>query len=360
MAHKLGSKIRTPDLENECITSSELASNAVNTIHLTDSVVTNPKLADLSISTEKLQDDSVTNDKLASSSVDTLQLSDYSVTTEKLALLSIDTPQLSDYSVTQPKIANGAVGLTQLEDYSINSNKILDGSIIEGKLANSSVSTDKIQNAAVDVSKLAPDVISLFPLPMSSKKVLENIKVFSTIVSPGITNVDVTEIIGSGSVATPSFSIIEGVINDSPYNSVPIRWSLDGGYIIDPTAERRVYGRLTSSVDTPGISNFWYLNFFTTLDFTGGEVEASIPNGITTIDWQYKIRNNLSSVSENFAVDPFEIEDTRPVAMESLMLKQLTSDPTDLIAGKPKIWFNSTTNQLFLWTGTETEPRVIG
>jgi hypothetical protein len=236
-----------------------MARTLIQTQDLTDSIITNPKLGLLAVDTGNLSDSAVTNSKLAS------------------------------LSVSQLKIANAAVGLTQLED----------GAVANSKMAVNAIADANIIDATITYPKLAAGIYLGI---LSNKKVTSYVQNNLFAVGAGLTQTEVTSIIGITNVPTSSYGTAEGIFVDEPNNFVPVRDSDTGEPIVAYNSviglTDELFGRLTFG-PTPGLTQ-WFLNFY--IQPTGlTQTSTAIPNGTTQVDWQYLQRFNLATVDESFA-----------------------------------------------------------
>jgi hypothetical protein len=155
-------------LEEDCITTRELAPSACYTENYLDKSVTEPKLADNSVGTNQLIDGSVTGDKLspdaisdaaiADRSLDGIKLKLDTVTAAEIATDAITADELADNSVDTPAIIDGVVTEPKLAVDSVSTDKIVDKNVTQAKLADGAVGTDQIIDGSVTVDKLAGDI----------------------------------------------------------------------------------------------------------------------------------------------------------------------------------------------------------
>ena len=248
------------------------------------------------IQTDDLQDGDITAPKLAVNSVTNSAITDSAVTNSKLASLS----------VTQAKIANEAVGTTQIE-----LNAITAALIAPGAIGSASIAPGSITDVALATS--AKQSV------LEYKKVTGYVQVNQTSVVQGMTDLDVTAIIGLTTTPAYSGGVTEGVLADSPKNQTAIRDAYTGEPALTNSLE--IYGRL--SVSGPGITE-WLMTFYAQ-PVGGPEVITPLPTGLTLIDWQYLQRFNLNVVDESWAADDKFFNGTVDLT-EILNINQLAKD----------------------------------
>jgi hypothetical protein len=160
-------------LEEDCITTRELAPSACYTENYLDKSVTEPKLADGSVGTNQLIDGSVTGDKLspdaisdaaiADRSLDGIKLKLNTLTQDELGPDCVGVSELADNSVDTPAIIDGVLTTPKYQNASVTDEKLANG-IDGGKLTDGSVDTNQLADGSVTSDKLAGD-ITLDKLP---------------------------------------------------------------------------------------------------------------------------------------------------------------------------------------------------
>ena len=157
--------ITSRELAPNSVGSSELANNAVDTAAIQNGAVTNYKLAD-NIDGSKLLDGSVTDAKITGP-IDGAKIGDNTITSTQLAPNSVGSSELADGAVDTAAIQNGAVTNDsiagpidggKLAPDSITSTELAPNSVGSSELANNAVDTNAIQNGAVTGDKLASGI----------------------------------------------------------------------------------------------------------------------------------------------------------------------------------------------------------
>lgn len=154
-------------LEEDCITTRELAPSACYTENYLDKSVTEPKLADGSVGTNQLIDGSVTGDKLspdaisdaaiADRSLDGIKLKLNTLTQDELGPDCVGASELADASVDTPAIIDGVITTPKYQNASVTDEKLANG-IDGGKLTDGTVDTNQLADGSVTSDKLAGDI----------------------------------------------------------------------------------------------------------------------------------------------------------------------------------------------------------
>jgi hypothetical protein len=120
--------------DTNMITTAMLQSNAVTTAKITDANVTAAKLASDSVTTAKILDSNVTTAKIADLNVTTGKIADSAITSAKIADLTIATGDIADSAITSAKIADGTIVAGDIADGAVTSAKILDDTIVNADI----------------------------------------------------------------------------------------------------------------------------------------------------------------------------------------------------------------------------------
>ena len=142
--------INTGNIVDHAITSTKLATNAVQSEHIEN----------LAVTTGKLYDGAVTADKLGTSAVTTAKINDLAVTAAKIGNGAVTTDKLDQQAVTTAKIADDAVTTGKILDGNVTTAKIADDAVTTAKIADANVTTDKIADANITTDKIATDAIT--------------------------------------------------------------------------------------------------------------------------------------------------------------------------------------------------------
>jgi hypothetical protein len=131
----------TPDmLQSNSVTTAKILDANVTTAKIADSAITSAKIADLGIATGDIADSAITSGKIATGAVGTTKIDDLSVTEGKLA----------PNAVTSAKIADGTIVAGDLADGAVTSAKILDGTIVNADInASAAIDATKVAGTAV-------------------------------------------------------------------------------------------------------------------------------------------------------------------------------------------------------------------
>ncbi len=151
------------------VSTAMLAANAVTTAKITDANVTTAKLADSSVTTAKVADGSITSAKIADATIVTGDLADGSVTSAKIAdgtivnadinaAAAIDKTKIAGTAVTQAD--NGTVTSAMIADGTIATGDIADGAITSAKIADGTIATADLADGSVTSAKIADGTIS--------------------------------------------------------------------------------------------------------------------------------------------------------------------------------------------------------
>jgi hypothetical protein len=248
------------------------------------------------IQSDDIKDDAIIATKMAVNSVTTNALTDSAVTNSKLGSLS----------VSQLKIANEAVGITQIEHNAITNAKMADNAISSSNIIDGAVIGIKLDTTAKQAV-------------LQYKKITSYVQANGLALSQGMTNTEVTSIIGLTTTPATSAGVGEGIIADSPKNQAYIRDAYTGEPALTNSLE--IYARIT--YEYPGITQ-WFLTFYTQAPNLP-EVVTPIPQGLTVIDWQYLQRYNMNTVDESFAASDKFFNGTVDLT-EVLNINQLAKD----------------------------------
>jgi hypothetical protein len=131
----------TPEmLQSNSVTTAKILDANVTTAKIADSAITSAKIADLGIATGDIADSAITSGKIATGAVGTTKIDDLSVTEGKLA----------PNAVTSAKIADGTIVAGDLADGAVTSAKILDGTIVNADInASAAIDATKVAGTAV-------------------------------------------------------------------------------------------------------------------------------------------------------------------------------------------------------------------
>jgi hypothetical protein len=152
-----GSVVTTGD--SQTITTSMIASNAINSDRLADDSVNSQHYVDVSIDTQHIANENITTAKLAPDAVTSAKLADNSVNSEHYV----------DGSIDHEHLANDIIDGDNIQDDVINSEHYVAGSIDHEHLANDIIDGDNIQDdvinsehyvaGSIDHEHLANDII---------------------------------------------------------------------------------------------------------------------------------------------------------------------------------------------------------
>jgi hypothetical protein len=112
------------DIADGAITSAKILDGTIATADIANSAITTAKIADANVTTAKLVDLNVTTDKIA----------DSAITSAKIADGTIATGDIADSAITSAKIANGTIVAGDLADGAVTSDKILNDTIVNADI----------------------------------------------------------------------------------------------------------------------------------------------------------------------------------------------------------------------------------
>jgi hypothetical protein len=127
--------IATGDIADSAITSGKIATGAVGTTKIDDLSITTGKIVDSVVTAAKIATDAVTTAKILDSNVTTAKIADSAITSAKIADGTIATDDIADSAITSAKIADGTIVAGDIADGAVTSAKILDGTIVNGDIS---------------------------------------------------------------------------------------------------------------------------------------------------------------------------------------------------------------------------------
>jgi hypothetical protein len=152
--------ISTAMLQSSSVTTAKIADSNVTTAKLADGSVTSAKIADLGIATGDIADSAITSGKIATGAVGTTKIDDLSVTEAKIAPNAVTTGKIADSSITSAKIVDGTIVAGDIADGAITSAKILDGTIATGDIADGAIISAKIADGTIVAGDLADGAVT--------------------------------------------------------------------------------------------------------------------------------------------------------------------------------------------------------
>jgi hypothetical protein len=150
--------VTTAKLADSAVTSAKIADGTIVAGDIADAAITGAKILDGAVGTAKIDDSAVTEAKIGSSAVTTGKIATNAVTTTKILDSNVTTAKIADSAITSAKIADGTIVAGDIADGAVTSAKILDGTIVAGDLADGAVTSAKILDGTIvdgDVSATA-------------------------------------------------------------------------------------------------------------------------------------------------------------------------------------------------------------
>jgi len=150
--------VTTAKLADSAVTSAKIADGTIVAGDIADAAITGAKILDGAVGTAKIDDSAVTEAKIGSSAVTAGKIATNAVTTTKILDSNVTTAKIADSAITSAKIADGTIVAGDIADGAITSAKILDGTIVAGDLADGAVTSAKILDGTIvdgDVSATA-------------------------------------------------------------------------------------------------------------------------------------------------------------------------------------------------------------
>jgi hypothetical protein len=141
--------VTTAKIADANVTTAKIADLNVTTGKIADSAITSAKIADLTIATGDIADAAITTAKVADGSITSAKLADGGIGTIDIADLAVTTGKIADGAITSAKIADASIVTGDIADGAVTSAKILDGTIVTADLADSSVTSAKIADATI-------------------------------------------------------------------------------------------------------------------------------------------------------------------------------------------------------------------
>jgi hypothetical protein len=150
--------VTTAKIADSAITSAKIADLGIATGDIADSAITTAKIANANVTTAKIEESAVTNSRIAADAVTADKIATDAVGTTEIAALAVTTAKIADSAITSAKIADGTIVAGDIADGAVTSAKILDGTIVAGDLADGAVTSAKILDGTIvnaDVSGTA-------------------------------------------------------------------------------------------------------------------------------------------------------------------------------------------------------------
>ena len=151
--------ITTAKITDANVTTAKLADAAVTTVKITDANVTTAKIADLNVTTGKIADSAITSAKIADGTIATGDIADSAITTAKIAAGAVVTADIADLAVTTAKVADGAITSAKIVDGTIVAGDIADGAVTSAKILDGTIATGDLADGAVTSAKIADATI---------------------------------------------------------------------------------------------------------------------------------------------------------------------------------------------------------
>ena len=146
--------------DTNMITTAMLQANAVTTAKITDANVTTAKIADGTIATADIADSAITTAKIANANVTTAKIEESAVTNSRIAADAVTSDKIANDAVGTTEIANSAVTTAKIADSAITSAKIADGTIVAGDIADGAITSAKILDGTIATGDIADSAIT--------------------------------------------------------------------------------------------------------------------------------------------------------------------------------------------------------
>jgi hypothetical protein len=151
--------VTTAKITDANVTAAKLATDSVTTAKIVDANVTTAKIADSAITSAKIADGTIATGDIADSAVTTAKIADGAITSAKLADGGIGTADIADLAVTTGKVADSAITSAKIADGTIVAGDIADGAITSAKILDGTIATGDIADSAITSAKIADGTI---------------------------------------------------------------------------------------------------------------------------------------------------------------------------------------------------------
>lgn len=385
--------VTTAKLADSAVTSAKIADGTIVAGDIADAAITGAKILDGAVGTAKIDDSAVTEAKIGSSAVTAGKIATNAVTTTKILDSNVTTAKIADSAITSAKIADGTIVAGDIADGAITSAKILDGTIVAGDLADGAVTSAKILDGTiVDADINATAAIAKTKLNLGGTITSADL-VDGTIVASDIADGTITAAkMVSDPYARANHTGTQTASTISDFNTAVRTNRLD--QMAAPTGSVSLNSQKVTSLATPTDNTDAATKAYvdtkvadlvnsapSTLD-TLGEIASAIQSGGTVYE-SFVLKagstmtgaltlsgaptSNLHAATKAYvdtvagsataaaasaaaAAASYDSFDDRYLGAKSTA-PSVDNDGNALVTGA--IYWNSVTNQMFAWTGTE-------
>jgi hypothetical protein len=384
--------ITTAKIADSAITSAKIADLGIATGDIADSAITTAKIANANVTTAKIEESAVTNSRIAADAVTADKIATDAVGTTEIAALAVTTAKIADSAITSAKIADGTIVAGDIADGAITSAKILDGTIATADIADSAITSAKIADLTIANTDIATNAGIAYSKLSLGGTITSADLVDGTIVATDIADGTITaaKMVSdpyaranhTGTQIASTISNFDTQVRTSrldqmaaPTASVAMNAQKITG-VADPTlaqdASTKAYvdAQVNALVDgAPGTLNT--LNEIATAISAGGSFESTVvlKSGSTmtgALTLSGAPSSNLHAATKAYvdtvagstaaaeaaataAAASYDSFDDRYLGAKSTA-PTLDNDGNALLTGA--IYWNSTSNQMFAWTGS--------
>ena len=148
------------NIADNAVDGTKIASNSILTRHIDDNQITSDQIAGNTIALANIADNAVNGTKIAQNSIAVKHIPDALITTTQIAANTIATGNIADNAVDGTKIAQNSILTRHIDDGQVDTAQLAADAVTQAKLADNAVVTANIVAGNVDTTELADDAVT--------------------------------------------------------------------------------------------------------------------------------------------------------------------------------------------------------